>query len=147
MTKKGYTYIRKTFTINGKRFEVSGKTLEDVIRKKIEIEQQQKEKEIKKNNVTVSEWTETALARYKPNVSDEYMYQMTMRIDKHILSYIGDKRLQDVTPLDCQTVLLHQSNASKSQLRKLSQELKFIFDTARKNKQLYKHRNPDKLQG
>ncbi len=134
MTKKGYTYIRKTFTINGKRFEVSGKTLEDVIRKKIEIEQQQKEKEIKKNNVTVSEWTETALARYKPNVSDEYLYQMTMRIDKHILSYIGDKRLQDVTPLDCQTVLMHQSNASKSQLRKLSQELKFIFDTARKNK-------------
>lgn len=129
-----YTYITKTFTHSGKRYKVRGKTTEDAIRKMIELQRKLAEDDIKASHMTVSEWTDTALAQYKPNVGPEYRYQMERRIHKHILTYIGHKQIQDVTPLDCQTILNAQSTASVSQIRKLRQEMYFIFDTARKNK-------------
>ena len=131
---KEYNYVRKTFRFNGKRYEVYGKTLEEALIKKIELQKRLEEDDVKKNRVTVSDWIDTALEEYKPNISLEYYYQMKYRIDKHITSQIGHKCLTDVTPLDCQRILNNQAKSSRSQIQKVSQELHFIFETAKKNK-------------
>lgn len=133
MGKYNYNYVVKYFTYNGKTHKVYGKTLEEVLEKKVMLLHDLKEKEVKKSTVTVRAWTETALETYKPNVSLDYLAQMQGRIGKHILTAIGDKRIQDVTPLECQKILNAQAGASASHIKKLRQELYFIFDTARKN--------------
>lgn len=128
-----YDYVVKYVTHNGKKYKVYGKTLEEAIEKKLLLLRSLEEEDIKKSAVTVRQWTDTALETYKPNVSLDYLSQMQGRIGKHILSAIGDKKIQDVTPLDCQKILNAQSTASSSHIKKLRQELYFIFDTARKN--------------
>ena len=129
-----YQYIARYFTYNGTKYRVRGKTLEEALEKKYALIERLKHEEIKANNMTVRQWTEKALETFKPNVSPDYLYQMTGRIEKHILSQIGSLRLQDVTKLDCQEVLNLQAGASQSQLIKLRQELKFIFETAKEQR-------------
>lgn len=128
-----YKYITKDFRYKGKRYKVRGKTLEEAIEKKLELIRKIDAEDIKASDTTVEEWAETALETYKTNVGADYRYQMELRIQKHILTYIGHKRIQDITPLDCQRILNNQSAASSSQIRKVQQEMYFIFDTARKN--------------
>ena len=131
MTK--YTYITRTLTHHGKRYYVRGKTLEECLQKRLELISRLAEGDRIKYTPTVAEWAETALNDFKPNVSEDYRSQMTQRVGKHILSEIGDMKVQDVTVLDCQRIINNQAGKSKSHIRKLTQELKFIFGTARKN--------------
>lgn len=128
-----YDYVVKTFRHNGKQYKVYGKTLEEALEKRITLKSRLESDEIKKNTITVENWLETALNAYKPNVSDDYMYQMRGRIGKHILPVIGSVPVQGVTPLQCQQIINSQSGRSASHITKLRQELFFIFDTARKN--------------
>jgi len=130
---KEYNYIVKVFSHNGKKYKVYGKTEEDAILKREEARRRLLDGEVKKNTVTVEEWAYTALNAFKRNVSPDYMEQMTSRIKKHILDDIGNKRIQDVTLLDCQRILNRQEGRSVSHIAKLKQELDFIFETARKN--------------
>lgn len=130
---KKYEYIVKTFRYGGKQYKVYGKTLEEALEKRLELKSRLQNEELKKSTITVEAWTETALDAYKPNVSSDYMYQMRGRIDKHIIPAIGKMQIQDVTPLQCQQILNAQAGRSSSHISKLSQELFFIFDTARKN--------------
>ena len=131
MTK--YEYITRTLTHRGKRYYVRGKTLEECLQKRLELISRLAEGDRVKYTPTVKEWADTALNDFKPNVSEDYRSQMTQRVRKHILSEIGDMKVQDVTVLDCQRIINNQAGKSKSHIRKLTQELKFIFGTARKN--------------
>lgn len=125
-------YYKKSFRQDGKRVYVYGKTEKEALLKL--IEKQKETEQVKKTDVTVRAWARTALETYKPNVSEDGKRIMLYRIEKHILAEIGARRLQDVTPLDCQRIMNAQKGKSKSHITKLSQELFFIFDTARKNK-------------
>lgn len=128
-----YKYITKSFRHKGKVYKVYGKTLEEAIKKRVELELRLKNEELDRNTVTVETWLKTALGAYKPNVSAEYLYQMEARINKHIIPEIGHIPVQDVTPLHCQQIMNNQAGRSFSHITKLRQELFFIFDTARKN--------------
>lgn len=130
---KKYDYITQSFIFNGKRYKVYGKTLPEAIEKKIELRHKLETAEIFGSSMTVRQWTETALATYKPNVGEDYKSQMTLRINKHILSQIGALQLKDVQPIHCQLVLNTQAGKSASHIKKIRQEMYFIFDTARKN--------------
>ena len=131
MTK--YEYVTRTLTHNGKRYYIRGKTLDECLQKRLELAQRLDEGDRIKYTPTVAEWAETALNAFKPNVSEDYRQQMMQRVNKHIISEIGGLRVQDVTVLDCQRILNNQAGMSKSHIRKLTQELKFIFRTAKKN--------------
>lgn len=127
-------YYKKSFRQDGKRVYVYGKTEKEALLKLIEKQKELETEQVKKSDLTVRAWARTALETYKPNVSEDGKRIMLYRIEKHILGEIGARRLQDVTPLDCQRILNAQKGKSKSHITKLSQELFFIFDTARKNK-------------
>ena len=67
---KKYKY-RKTFTFNGKRYQIYADTLEEVIakreRKRIELEKEV----VITENMTLSTWSEKCIDAYKTNLSDE----------------------------------------------------------------------------
>ncbi|MBR5281063.1 MAG: tyrosine-type recombinase/integrase family protein [Clostridia bacterium] len=128
-----YEYIRKTFTYNGKRYTVRGKTEEEALRKLIEKQIELKNNDTQLSDITVKTWAYKVMETYKPNVSEEYKRQMLYRLNGHILPAIGAKKLKDVTPLDCQLILNSQKGKSKSHIEKIYQELNFIFFTAVKN--------------
>lgn len=124
-----YKY-RKSFTFEGKRYNVFGNTLDEVYDKK-----QKKIEKLKSvqydGNMTVKEWTEIALDAYKKDVKG--LKDIKARINKHILSKIGNRPLKSVTPIECQKILNDQSGMSYSHVSKIDQELSFIFKTAVKN--------------
>ena len=128
-----YKY-RKTFTFDGRRYEVVGNTLDEVYEKKAEKLQALKSgKFIVSGSTTVKQWASICLDTYKPNVSESVKKDMQSRITKHIVDPIGGLALKAVTPLQCQQIISAQSNMSYSHITKVAQELHFIFETAKKN--------------
>lgn len=138
MTK--YTYIRKTFTYAGRRYEVRGKSEEEALQKMIEKRFELKNGLVSVNgNTLLRDWYKIAFETYKPNVSDSYMKETMYRFEKHVVSDIGNYPLQNITPLQLQTILNRQKNRSKSHIAKLYQEIFFVFDCARKNNMIRKN--------
>ena len=130
---KKYAYS-KQFRYEGKRYSVYGDSLEEVIEKKaLKLKDLREGKVTLSEQTTVREWVDRCLSVYKPNVSPGYMKQCKGRINKHILSVIGEMRLKDVKPIQCQEILNAQQGMSKSHVIKLHQELVFIFQKAVEN--------------
>ena len=124
---------RKTFTFEGKKYQVYGDTLDEVYEKKQKKLLDLKEGRITySGNMTVKDWTEQALNTYKVNVKN--LDDMKCRINKHIISQIGNIPLKQVTAIQCQQILNNQIGMSHSHITKLYQEIQFIFSTAVKNR-------------
>ena len=131
---KTYKYV-KWFTFDGVRYRVRADTQEELYeklaRRKLELEQG---RVLLHRSMSVREWTKQAIATYKASVGDSYLEQMNMRINKHILSEIGDLPLKSVRPIHCQKIMNNQIGMSRSHIAKVHQELHFIFEKAVKNK-------------
>lgn len=133
MAKK-YLY-RKTFTFEGKRYNAYGNTEKEALLRMFEKKKALEEGRITTSgNTTVSDWTMIAIDTYKPNLAERTKADDMTRIRKHILSRIGSLPLKSVRPIDCQEIMNAQAGMSHAHIAKLSQELKFIFETAKKNK-------------
>lgn len=132
-----YEYVRRTFTFDGKRYEVSGKTLEEALEKKHRKLKELEEGALKKSGqALVKGWYKTAYETFKVNISYEYYKESLYRVEKHIIPSIGHLPLNKVTTLDCQKIMNAQKGKSKSHISKLSQELFFIFDSAMRNRMI-----------
>lgn len=132
-----YEYVQRTFTLDGKRYKVYGKTLEEALEKKAERKRELLEStKASGGNMPVREWYEIAYKTFKVNVSQEYLSESMYRVEKHIIPSIGNLPLKKVTTLDCQKIMNKQKGKSKSHISKLSQELFFIFDSAMRNKMI-----------
>ena len=131
----------KWFSFDGKRYLVRADTeqelYEKIARKKLDLEQG---RVLLHRSMSVRDWTKQAISTYKASVGDAYLDQMNMRINKHILSEIGDLPLKSVRPIHCQSIMNNQIGMSKSHITKVYQELHFIFEKAVKNKLI--HENP-----
>ena len=135
-----YEYIRKTFTFNSKRYTVRGKTEAEAVRKMVEKQKALEAGEMTSGgNVPLKVWTQTAFEAYKPNASENSVNQSLWRIEKHLLSDLGNLPVSKITPLQLQTVMNRQKDKSASHIRKLAQEIYFIFDCARKNGMIVKN--------
>lgn len=133
-------YIEKWFTYNGHRYVARGKTETEAIRKMVEKQKALEAGEITSGgNVPLSVWTETVLDTYRPNASAETVEQSHLRLRKHLLADLGHVPVNKITPLQLQQVLNRQKDMSASHIRKLSQEIFFIFDCARKNGMIIKN--------
>lgn len=132
--KYTYNYVRKTFTHNGRRYEVVGKTEKEATRKMIEKQiALEKNQPTSQGNTLLRDWYHIAFSSYKPNVSDRYMNQCLVRFKKHVISEIGAHPLNRITPLMLQGILNRQKGKSRSHITKLHQDIFFVFDVARKN--------------
>lgn len=122
--------MRKTFTINGKRYEVTGKTQKEVddkyFYKRLEIEFSHKCK-----RYTVLEWGNIWLEKYKKPVVSERNYRLYKgKLNNLIFPYIGDKDLTEVTLSDCQLLINRYCEYSETYIKKILETLKALFSTA-----------------
>lgn len=124
-----------TFTYEGKRYYCYGKTQKEADRKAIE------KQTLLVNNfresrrkITVAQWAKVWLESYKKgSVSPSWYAQMQGMVDNHIIPYIGDMQMKDVTAADIQRMMNQHSNFSDSHQKKIAQLVLQIFDSAVEN--------------
>lgn len=127
-------YVRKSFTFEGKRYFVKGKTEEEAIIKRAE-----KKKELESGRVvvassmTVSDWAYRAVDTYKTRQKEITKKKYVGNMRHNILEQIGTMPLKSVKPIHCQEVLNMQAGKSKAQIAEVCQTLKFIFGKAYEN--------------
>lgn len=125
--------ITKTFTDDGKRYYVRGKTKKEVERKIEEKKKQLQENIIKESNITLEKWAYRAIKSYKTNQADDTQLKYVYRMEHCILQYLGKKRVRDIKPIDIQAVMNIQANRSRTQVNEVYQQLKFLFTSAYEN--------------
>lgn len=132
---KKYKYT-KYFTYDGHRYVVRANSMEELYEKKANKIRDFKEgRVILSGSTTVKQWAIEAFNVYKSKtVSEEVLRQSLLRVNKYILSEIGNMPLKDVKPIQCQAIMNEQEGKSYSHCHKLMLELKFIFKTAQKDK-------------
>lgn len=127
-------YVRKSFTFEGKRYFVKGRTEEEAIIKRAE-----KKKELESGRVvvassmTVSDWAYRAVDTYKTRQKEITKKKYVGNMRHNILEQIGAMSLKSVKPIHCQEVLNMQAGKSKAQIAEVCQTLKFIFGKAYEN--------------
>lgn len=141
--RKDTQLLRRSFTYNGKRYEVYGKNNSELVRKQTEkIEKLKRGEVLIDSAMTVSQWAEKCIDTYKTNLGDYSLKIYKQRMNACILKDIGQLKLKDVKPLTCQTCLNKQEGKSKFQINATYQMLNFIFQKAVDNELL--NRNPAK---
>ena len=127
-------YVRKSFTFEGKRYFVKGRTEEEAIIKRAE-----KKKELESGRVviassmTVADWAYRAVDTYKTRQKEITKKKYVGNMRHNILEQIGAMSLKSVKPIHCQEVLNMQAGKSKAQIAEVCQTLKFIFGKAYEN--------------
>ena len=111
--------FQKSFTFDGKRYYVRGKTeaeaVEKMIRKKIELEDG---KHRITRNALYKDWFKDWLETYKmPSVSSSWAKTIKDIGQSVIIAQIGNQRLKDIKPLHVQKVLNSKSDMSQSYIK------------------------------
>ncbi len=127
---KKYEY-RERFRYDGKRYVVYGNSEREVIEKKAN-----KIRDLEEGKVTicstmpVAKWTEEVLRVYKFGINEKSLEATRYRLNKHLLSRIGNMPLKSVKPTHLQEILNDSLGMSYSHVTKLKQEISFIFEKA-----------------
>lgn len=133
-------YIRKSFTFDGKRYYVRGKTEREALKKLFEKQKALEEHRVYvTSSITVKDWAQKCIDTYKTNLKDVSLYNFKYRIDHYIVAYIGDIPLKRVRALDCQLCINHQTGKSKFLINQVYQQLNFLFEKAIENDLLIKN--------
>lgn len=127
--------ITKTFSYNGKRYYVRGKTERAVIEKLI-LKKQALERDEVLNPArrTVASWALECVDTYKVNQSEITREKYLQKLKSYVLNEIGALLIKDVTPIMCQRVLNLKGSKSKATINDTYQMLRFIFKYAKINK-------------
>lgn len=82
--------------------------------------------------MTLNEWADTCLEVYKPNhkKGTKYYYTYRNRMKNCILTYLGDREIDEIKPLDCQRCINHQVGNSSYQISQTKQMMNFLFEHA-----------------
>lgn len=131
MTKKGYSYVRKSFTFDGIRYEVSAPTEEEAIAKKLEKIRQLEAGRLDSGS-TVRQWAETWYETYVAHrrITDKSKKTYRNYLDNVILPAIGNYKISKVTPVRLQQLLNTREGRSASDAAKLRMTIKGLFSQA-----------------
>ena len=111
--------FRRTFTFEGKRYYISGKTEEEVIEKMVrrKMELEEGRNRITRNTI-YKEWFSEWLETYKrPSVSVSWSKTIKDIGKSIIVAEIGNYRLKDIKPLHVQRILNDKADMSQSYLK------------------------------
>ena len=135
MAKK-YKY-QKYFTHDGIQYKVRGNTLEEVYEKKaLKMRNLEEGRIIISRDMFLRDWVPMCIDTYKTSMTEEGRKNMLYRLNKHLLSALGNYRLKDIKPLQLQSMLNDQEGMSKSHIRHLYQDTSFVFEKAVDNQLL-----------
>lgn len=126
---------RKTFTFEGKRYDITAATEKELI---VKVAMKKRDLEEGKQKITknmlVRDWAKEWLAAYKaPNVSDETLYAYESRIRLHIIPAIGNLQLKDVRSIHLQSILNRSAGLSRDHVKKIKYTIEQIFSSAHHN--------------
>ena len=125
-------YIQKAFTFNGKRYYAYGKTESEAIRnrelKRVALEQG---KILTESAMTLAEWSSQCIDTYKVNCSEKTKRDFTYTVQGNILPILGAYPLKSINEIMCQQVMNAQKGKSNSQISKVYQAMRFLFDKAK----------------
>ncbi len=128
-------YVRKTFTFEGKRYTVRGKTEKEAIMKMAnKIRDLEEGHIVVSGNMKLNDWAQKCVETYKAGQSEITHQKYVSRMNHCILQYIGYKPLKSIKPIDVQSVLSEQAGNSQYQINQVYQMLRFLFRTAKQNK-------------
>lgn len=128
--------MRKTFTFEGKRYDVTAKD-ETELAVKIALKKKALEEGtlVVTKNTVVSRWADEWLETYKKDSVGKATYELyKANLKLHVLPAIGNLRLKDVKPVHLQKILNSRAGYSKSHILKVRQLLQQLFAEARNNK-------------
>lgn len=140
----------KSLTFEGKRYFVTGATEKEAIEKLAlkRHELEEGKRQLDPQYMTVKMWAERCFEEYKSNIQPDTKKNQWYRVNKWILSNIGDMRLKDVKPLHCQKIMNNMEGYAADTINKVLQLMRFIFDKAIQNNFIYenpaKYVNPPK---
>ena len=124
-------YIRKTFTFEGKRYTVRGKTEKEAIMKMANKQRDLEEgRVVVSGNMTVEAWALKANTVYRPNQAEKTRKSDIAKMNSGIFKYIGNRPLKSIKKIELQEVLNNQTGKSRAHIKKIRQLLQFIFSTA-----------------
>lgn len=133
MSTKKYTYIRKTFTFGGRRYEVSGKTEAEAIEKMV-LQKQKLESEAaaESGSATVSQWYARWLALYKAEqgLTQKSLSTYDEKFRNYIKPAIGSKQMRAVTEQDLQRIMNRTAEMSQSTALKVRMVIRQMFRRA-----------------
>ncbi|MDD4591705.1 MAG: site-specific integrase [Parabacteroides sp.] len=127
---------RKTFTFEGKRYDIVAKSDEELAVKIAMRKRDLKEgKETISNSMTVRSWFKTFMKSYKegslsPETYDDYFSRWNSKIDP----YIGSMKIKDVRQIHCQNVINQMDGSSKTYIKKVANTMFQMFERAKSNK-------------
>lgn len=125
--------VTKSFTFEGKRYYVRGKTereaIENIVKKKQELE---KRSTIASKDITVAEWAIICYDTYKRGgVKEETYKKYVNRLKACVCNQpIGRMQVQKVKNIDCQNCINAQAGNSEYQIKQTRYMLNFIFKKA-----------------
>lgn len=127
--------MRKTFTFEGKRYDVTAPTEAELIAK-IALKKRDLEEGRKRitKNTTVSDWFDQYLESYRRPSIGAVMYKDLLSQNRvWIKPNIGKMQLKDVKPIHCQAILNKMEGKSKTHINKIKQLLNNMFEIALDN--------------
>src|SRR5665648_345966 len=127
---------RETFTYNGKRYDLTGKTPQELAEKIYKKKKALEEGSIVVNqNTLVEKWCAEWLDTYKKkSIGGATYYAYECRIRVHITPAIGKMKIKDVKPIYLQKILNGSMGQSRDHVKKIKYTLEQIFNRAYKNK-------------
>lgn len=138
MAKK-YSYVRKTMTFEGKRYEVTGKTEQEALEKlaELKVALQRGERVIRADS-TVDRWFQEWMDLYKrpAGLTPKSLGMYDEKYRNYIKPAIGAMKLKDVKEVHLQRILNGQAGMSYSHVSKLRLVLQEMFSKARKTRLL-----------
>lgn len=129
--KTEYDYVRKTFTFDGRRYEVVGATEEEAILKKAAKLRELEAGQLTSSS-TVRQWSQIWLETYvKPRGMTAKSYRMyTDILDNVILPAIGGMKLRQVSDIQLQKIVNSRQELSSSTVIKTRMVLRAMFKRA-----------------
>lgn len=154
MSKNNKQYEKRqrlSFRYEGESYSVYGYSDKELIRKKTEkIEALKRNEIILESTMTVRAWSEQFIEAYKTNSMQDYVLKnYRWSIEHYILEQIGDIKLKNVKPLQCQNILNALDGKSASLIHKVYLQLTEMFEKAVENELIAKNpaRNITKPKG
>ena len=129
---------RKTFTFDGKRYDLTAPTTEElavkVAMKKHDLEEGNI---ISSGNTKVCVWANEWLTTYKENSVSESWYRTISNIANNIiLPALGSTRVKDIKSVHLQKILNEKAGLSSSYQKKIRNIMNEMFDAAVRNRMI-----------
>ena len=131
VTIKGHEYLRtRIWNAEGKRVSIYGKDIEELCQKADAAQRPADDDTFAQNTPLVKDYCEKWLLMQSAHVRATTLIDYTSKVNRHIISSLGHKRIGEVTADDIKMALVPVSTKSASVFKSVTILLKCIFNSA-----------------